>query len=174
VKVGDPCFGWAWGEKVESGVSADGIGSDREKMSFRNFCCIGNEARVVSGMGKGLKGTVVGKVGYLPGRSHHVIIHFEDEDLEKLSIGDKVQVKAWGVGLKIRDVEGVKVLSASPALIENMGLEVSGSTLSVPVVKVIPAYLVGQGSGGSPPLRVATGISRPAVQRPLRSMVSGS
>ena len=43
VKVGDPCFGWAWGEKVEPGVSADGIGSDREKMSFRNFCCIGNE-----------------------------------------------------------------------------------------------------------------------------------
>ncbi|MCD6263742.1 DUF4438 domain-containing protein [Candidatus Bathyarchaeota archaeon] len=90
------------GGRWSRGVSADGIGSDREKMSFRNFCCIGNEARVVSGMGKGAKGTVVGKIGYLPGRSHHVVIHFKDEDLEKLSIGDKIQVKAWGVGLKIR------------------------------------------------------------------------
>jgi len=45
IKPGDSCFGWAWGEKVEPGVSVDGIGNDRAKGSFRNFTCVGNRAR---------------------------------------------------------------------------------------------------------------------------------
>lgn len=49
VKIGTPCFGWAWGEKVEPGVSADGIGNDREKGAFRNLSCIGNRVKVLEG-----------------------------------------------------------------------------------------------------------------------------
>jgi len=36
IKVGNPCFGWAW-EKAEPGASAEGVGNDREKGSFRNL-----------------------------------------------------------------------------------------------------------------------------------------
>jgi len=151
VKIGDPCFGWASGEKVEPGVSADGIGSDGERGSFRNFCCIGNEAKVMGGMAKGATGIIIGKMGYLPDGVHHVLIHFKDEDLEKLSIGDKVQVKAWGTGLQFEDVKGVKILSASPNLIDSMGLKSARGGLTVPVTKIVPADLVGQGHGGSPP-----------------------
>jgi len=151
VKLGDPCFGWAWGEKAEPGASADGLGEDQEKASFRNLTCIGNEARVTDGEAKGERGIVVGKVGYLDSwRGHHVVIHFEDGALEKLAIGDKVQVKARGVGLQLSNFGGVRVISVSPDLLESMGLEEKGNKLIVPVTKVVPAYLVGQGSGGAP------------------------
>lgn len=150
VKVGDLCFGWAWGEKVEPGVSADGVGEDGEKGAFRNLSCIGNRVKVIDGDGKGVWGIIVGKVGYLPDRSHHVVIHFEDEALDKLAIGDKVQVKAFGVGLKLVDYPSVRVVSSSPGLIEAMGLEEVDGRLVVPVTKVIPAEYIGQGSGGSP------------------------
>lgn len=151
VKVGDPCFGWEQGEKVEPGVSADGIGKDAEKNSFRQFSNIGNRVRVVNGEAKGAWGTVVGKVGYLPGRAHHVVMNFGEDTLEKLTIGDKVQIKSHGVGLKLLDHPGVYARSCSPALIEAWGLGEDDGKLVVPVTKIVPADFVGQGHGGSPP-----------------------
>jgi hypothetical protein len=150
VKVGDPCFGWAWGDKVEPGVSADGVGSDGEKGSFRNFPCVGNEVKVFGGDAKGATGIVVGKVGYLPEGRHHVVIHFDDETLEKLAIGDKVQVRSMGLGLKFEDHPDVRVVGLSPQLLETMGLREEERKIVVPVTKVVPATYVGQGSGGAP------------------------
>ena len=150
VKIGDSCFGWAWGEKVEPGVSVDGIGKDRAKGSFRNFTCVGNIAKVVKGEAKGKEGIVVGKVGELPDRSHHVIIHFEEETLNELSIGDKIQVRSSGVGLKLLDHPEVRAVGISPQLLDKMGLNDVDGKLGVPVTAVIPAVYVGMGSGGSP------------------------
>jgi hypothetical protein len=150
VKPGDPCFGWAWGEKVEPGVSTDGTGEPREKDSFRNFSCIGNEAKIVKGEAKGERGVVVGKVGYMPEGGHHLVLHFEQKTLEKLSIGDKVQVKSCGVGLEFTDHPGVRAVGISPQLLETMDLGENKGRLTVPVTKVIPPEYVGQGSGGSP------------------------
>jgi len=150
VKPGGPCFGWAWGEKVEPGVSADGTGGDGEKNSFRCFSCIGNEARIVDGEAKGGSGVVVGKVGYLPEGGHHLVLHFKEETLGKLAIGDKVQVRTCGVGLEFKDHPGVRAVGLSPRLLEEMGLGESGGRLTVPVAKIIPPEYVGQGSGGSP------------------------
>jgi len=150
VKVGDPCFGWAWGEKVQPGATADGVGNDREKGSFRNLSNVGNEVRVIAGEAKGDTGVVIGKIGYMPGGAHHVVIHFGDETLDKLAIGDKVQIKAHGIGLELADYPGVRVVSTSPKLLEAWGIEEKDSRLHVPVTKVIPAEYVGQGSGGSP------------------------
>jgi len=150
VKPGDPCFGWAWGDKVEPGVSLDGVGSDNSKGSFRNFSCVGNTAKVVNGEAKGGAGFVVGKVGYIPGGGHHVVAHFDNETLEKLAIGDKVQVRSLGVGLNFSDHPGVRAVGLSPQLMEGMGLDESKGKLVVPVTKVVPAEYVGQGSGGAP------------------------
>ncbi len=150
VKPGDPCFGWAWGEKVEPGVSADGTGDGGEKNSFRSFSCIGNEARIVDGEAKGGSGVVVGKVGYLPEGTHHLVLYFDEKTLEKLAIGDRVQVKACGVGLEFKDHPGVRVVGLSPQLLEKMSLGESRGRLTVPVSKVISPEYVGQGSGGSP------------------------
>lgn len=150
VKPGDSCFGWAWGEKVEPGVSLDGVGNDRAMGSFRNFTCVGNTAKVVKGEAKGEKGVVVGKVGYLPGRAHHVLVSFPEETLEKLAIGDKVMVRSVGVGLKFTDHPGVRAVGVSPQMLDKMNLSEEDGKLVVPVVKVIPPEYVGQGSGGSP------------------------
>jgi hypothetical protein len=150
VKPGDPCFGWAWGDKVEPGVSVDGIGSERAKGSFKNFTCVGNQAKVVKGEAKGDLGTVVGKVGYHPGGAHHVLAYFPEKTLDKLSIGDKVQVRSVGVGLKFTDYPGVRVVGVSPQLLDTMGLDEKEGKIIVPVTRVIPARYVGQGSGGQP------------------------
>jgi hypothetical protein len=150
VRPGDPCFGWSWGEKVEPGVSVDGVGNDGAKGSFRNYTCIGNRATVVDGEAKGDKGVVVGKVGYLPKRAHHVIVHFTDNTKEKLSIDDKIQVRSVGVGLKFLDYPEVRAVGISPQLLETMGLEERNEKLIIPVTKIIPPEYVGQGSGGAP------------------------
>lgn len=150
IKPGDSCFGWAWGEKVEPGASVDGIGNDRAKGSFRNFCCVGNRAKVVKGEAKGKEGVVVGKVGGLPNRSHHVVIYFDEDVLEELSIGDKVQVRSIGVGLRFSDYPDIRAVGISPQLFDKMGLRDVGGKLGVPVTIVIPAEYVGMGSGGAP------------------------
>ena len=150
LKPGDPCFGWAWGEKAEPGVSVDGIGNDNAKGSFRNFTCIGNTARVVNGEAKGATGVVIGKVGGHPGGVHHVLNYFDEETLSNLAIGDKVQVRSIGVGLKLTDYPEIRVVGLSPRLMEAMGFVEASDKLIVEVTKVIPAYMLGQGSGGSP------------------------
>ena len=40
-------------EKVEPGVSADAVGYDREKGTFRNLSCVGNWVKIIDGEGKG-------------------------------------------------------------------------------------------------------------------------
>lgn len=158
VKIGDPCFGWAEGENVEPGVSIDRIVKDNnesaEIAAFRVLSCIGNKAIVFSGEAKGAKGVVTGKSGYVPQGTgffggHHVTVFFSDEDLEKLAIGDKVAVKARGVGLTITGFEDVRVFSVDPGLLERM-VTIEDGKIVVPVVKEIPPYLMGQGSGGFP------------------------
>jgi hypothetical protein len=162
VKIGDPCFGWAEGENVEPGVAVDSVPpkepsrSTMDVNAFRTLACIGNEAVVVSGDAKGAKGVVIGKHGYIPRpggfgfSGHHVLVSFEESDLEKLVIGDKVIVKSRGVGLEIEEFEEVKVLNIDPELLERMGIEIENGKLKVPVVMEIPAYIMGQGSGGIP------------------------
>ncbi len=150
VKPGDSVFGWAMGEKVEPGVALDGVGEDRAKGSFRNYTCVGNEAKVVSGEAKGAKGVVVGKVGGLPDRAHHVVAHFGEEDLEKLAIGDKVQVRSVGVGLSFPSYPDIRLVGLSPQLLDAWGLAEEGGRVKAPVTTVVPPEYVGMGSGGAP------------------------
>jgi hypothetical protein len=152
IGIGDHVFGWANGDRVEPGVATVGTGDKEEwKMGFRNFSCIGNEVRVLDGEGKSGKGLIIGKHGYLPSlRAHHVNVHFEHNILENLAIGDKVQVKAWGTGLKIEGFEDVRVIGLDPELLESLGIKDIGGKLQVPVVKEIPHEIVGEGSGGRP------------------------
>jgi hypothetical protein len=146
LKIGDPCYGWASGDHVEPGVIIQG----KEKPSpsacaLANLACIGNEAVVVSGDAKGAKGVYVGRHA-----GADCICWFKDEDIQKLVIGDKVQVKTWGVGLKIEGFEGVKTNKLSPTLLEKMNIEIRNNKLEVPVVMEIPGYLMGSGIGFAP------------------------
>ena len=78
------------------------------------------------------------------------MVWFPRQVVEKLSLGDKVQVKAWGVGLKIMGHSNIKVNKVSPNLLENMGITEKGEKLVVPVSKVLPGWIMGAGIGYDP------------------------
>jgi hypothetical protein len=70
--------------------------------------------------------------------------------MEKMAIGDRVQVKVWGVGLRIHGFDGVKVEKIDPLLLESTGITAEKGQLIVPVAEEIPAYIMGSGLGHLP------------------------
>ncbi len=145
LKVGDSCFGWANGDHVEPGVTIQGKEKDSPSdCAIALLACIGNEAKVVSGEAKGDKGVFTGRHA-----GSDEIVWFDDPTLEKLTIGDKVQVKAHGVGLKIKGFDDVRVNKCAPRLLEAIGIEIVGGKLRVPVTAEVPGFLMGSGIGWS-------------------------
>jgi hypothetical protein len=145
VFVGDPAFGFA-GDHVEPGVSITLDERERDGASLGALCilaCIGNEARVVSGEALHARGFVTGKHGGV----EHVIVDFAPPVLDKLVVGDRIQIKACGQGLKLRDFPDVQVMSVDPELLQKMGIVAQGNQLVVPVTHVIPASIMGSGTG---------------------------
>jgi hypothetical protein len=145
LKVGDPCFGWASGDHVEPGVTLRG--KDKPVLSecaIAILSCIGNEAIVVSGEAKGAKGVYTGRHA-----GSDDMVYFDDETLDKLAIGDKVMIRAIGVGLKIKGYEDIRVNKCSPKLLESLGIREVDGGLEVPVVKEVPGFLMGSGIGFS-------------------------
>ena len=144
IKIGDPACGWV-GDHLEPGVSTKN--SDEAKnRAYTTYSCVGNEATVVSGDAKGAKGFVVGTHGGI----EHVMIHFEDETLEKLHIDDKIQVKAQGQGMGLLDYPDVMLRSMSPRLLEKMNIIEDGGVLKIGVAKCAPAKIMGSGLGMMP------------------------
>ncbi|MBN1682923.1 DUF4438 domain-containing protein, partial [Candidatus Bathyarchaeota archaeon] len=128
----------------------DGYGSDSQKEGYRQKTGVGNEVKLISGEAKGAKGTVIGKHGYrLPNNARHIQLHFSEDILDKLAIGDRVRIKACSIGLKIEGYPEVTIHSSSPSLIEGMGISEEDEKLMVPVVNEIPADLIGAGYGTS-------------------------
>ncbi|GAA0712725.1 DUF4438 domain-containing protein [Paraclostridium ghonii] len=143
VKIGDCVYGLA-GDHVEPGVSIRNE-DVRESNALMTFSCIGNEAKVVSGEAKGEKGYVTGMHGGI----EHVLIHFNEETLEKLAIDDKIMVKAYGQGLKLEGFDDIHIMSIDPNLFEKIGIKEKGGKIQVPVVAKVPPYLMGSGIGSS-------------------------
>jgi len=136
VSVGDLAYGWANADHVEPDVSFTNL----EGPGLGILGCIGNEAILISGAAKGAKGTYIGKHG-------SSMFWFPKDILEQLSLSDKIQVKARGVGLKIDGFEDVRVNKISPELLESLGIEIKGDQLVVPVVKTVPGHIMGSGMG---------------------------
>jgi len=141
VKVGDSAFGWV-GDHIEPGVSIRNE-NDSENGALMTFACIGNEAKVVSGDAKGAKGYVTGMHGGI----EHVIVHFEEEDLENMAIDDKILIKGCGQGLSVEGYPEVKIMTIDPELFLKLGIREENGQLIVPVAARVPAYLMGSGIG---------------------------
>ncbi|MBS7620650.1 DUF4438 domain-containing protein [Candidatus Bathyarchaeota archaeon] len=149
VRVGDPACGWE-ADHVEPGVSIENKENDPTfgrgaNTALNVLSCVGNEAVVVSGDAKGAKGVVTGKHGGI----EHVLVDFQPETLEKLMLGDKVLVKAFGVGLKLLDFPEIKVMNMDPRFLEALDPKPVGDKLEVPVTHVIPAAIMGSGLGAN-------------------------
>ena len=109
------------------------------------MCChvLDKEATVVTGDAKGSKGVVTGKHGGI----EHILVDFQPEALEKLVLGDKILVKAFGLGLKLTDFTDVKIMNMDPRFLEALNPKPNGKKLEVPVTQMIPAAIIGSGLG---------------------------
>lgn len=142
LKIGDKIFGWANGDRATVGVATEGAGEQRFGSGWVAFTSIGNEVKLLSGEARGKKGVIIGKFG------SYVLVHFEDNVKEKLTIGDVLQAKACGVGLEIEGFKDVFVHGLAPEILEALVKQNAEGKLVVPVVKEIPAEIMGQGAGG--------------------------
>ncbi len=140
VKIGDSVYGME-ADHVEPGVSLKNK-DPKENAAFNTLSCIGNRAVVVSGDAKGAEGFVTGTHGGID----HVLAYFAAEDLARMCIGDRIQVRAQGQGMRIEGFESsVHAMNLSPELFDRLRIEVRDGRLIVPVAARVPAHLMGSG-----------------------------
>jgi hypothetical protein len=147
VRVGDPACGWQ-ADHVEPGVSVENRENDPRSglganVALNVLTCVGNEAVVKTGDAKGAKGVVTGKHGGID----HVLVDFPLETLEKLMLGDKMLIKAFGLGLKLLDFSDITVMNMDPRFLGALNLRPKGDKLAVPVTHIVPAAIMGAGIG---------------------------
>jgi hypothetical protein len=137
-RVGDPAFGWA-GDHVEPGVSIANAESDAE-FALHYLTCIGNRARVTSGLAAGAEGIVTGEHARL-------LVDFSPDVNELLCVGDTIQIVACGRGLAFTDYPDIELKKCSPTLIDSLPIEaVNDTTIRVPVTMELPPRIMGSGS----------------------------
>ena len=142
VKVGDSVYAMEC-DHVEPGVTVRNPDA-QENAAFNTLSCIGNTAIVISGDAKGARGFVTGTHGGV----EHVLCYFPEDALDKLAIGDRIQVRAQGQGMKIEGFEDtVFCMNLDPKLFEKMNIIVEDGKLIVPIAARVPAYLMGSGIG---------------------------
>lgn len=147
VRIGDSAID-LWADHVEPAVSIlhpDGDRNSTYNGGLQVLSCVGNKAMVVSGEAKGVWGRVTGKHGGI----YHVMIDFTREQMEKMAIGDKIQVMSHGQGFALTDYSGVLMKSLDPDLFDVMGITpgpIPGS-LTIRVTHIIPAAIMGSGLG---------------------------
>lgn len=141
VRVGDNAFAFA-GDHIEPAVSARHP-DEKINVGFCVLACVGNEATVLSGEAKGERGVVTGKHGGV----EHVMIDFPEDVMARMALGDKIGVRAFGVGLEFEDAGDIRIFNSDPDFLEQMGAAMQGDALHVPVASVVPAAIMGSGLG---------------------------
>jgi len=147
-RIGDRCVGLA-GDHIEPGVSLHN--NQREVVGARNgpnralmtYACVGNAARVVTGPCTGQIGLVTGKHGGID----HVIVDFPTSVLQRLNVGDRVQIYSCGLGLELPDYPEIAVFNSAPRLLLRWGIAEHDGALEVPVTHRFPAGIMGSGLG---------------------------
>jgi hypothetical protein len=136
-RAGDPAFGWE-ADHLEPAVSIRHPQPGPEH-ALHYMVCIGNEAVITSGACAGARGIVTGEHA-------HVLVDFPPDQIELLTIGDRIQIRSIGLGLRLTAHPEILVHKCSPRLIQRLGLrEMDDGRLEVPVVAEIPAHLMGSG-----------------------------
>jgi hypothetical protein len=138
VRVGDPAFGWE-ADHLEPGVSIRNR-LDGPEHALHYLACMGNDAVVTSGAAAGARGVVTGEHA-------HIMVDFPPEEIDLLAVGDRIQIRAYGTGLRLLDHPGVQLHKCSPRLLEALRPETGpDGKLIVPVVADIPSHLMGSGA----------------------------
>jgi hypothetical protein len=136
-RPGCPAFGWA-ADHLEPAVCVNAA-DPQEDYAMHYLANPGNDAVVVSGEAKGARGVVMGEHA-------RFIIDFEEGDMERMCPGDRVQITAWGTGLRLLDYPHITVRKLDPRLLDLLGLEEAGNgVLRVPVTHRLPSRIMGSG-----------------------------
>ena len=148
VRIGSAATGWM-ADHVEPGVSIRNSGPSTGEYSpngaLNVLACVGNSGQVISGEAKGVFGYVTGKHGGID----HVMVDFQPDVLEKMTVGDKIMIKSFGVGLKLLDYHpDILAMNIDPELLLKLNLKV-GKNLEIGVTHMIPAKLMGAGLGST-------------------------
>lgn len=147
-RIGDRCVGITV-DHVEPGVALHN--NQREVVGPRDgpnnalitYACVGNRARVSTGPCVGQWGLVTGKHGGV----NHVMVDFPTRVLQRLNIGDRIQIYSCGLGLRLPEHPAVTAFNCSPALLRRWGLREHNGALHIPVTHWIPASVMGSGLG---------------------------
>ena len=137
VKVGDKAFGWN-GDHIEPGVSIDSENIN-EHFALHYLVCTGNKAIVRSGEAKG-------KTGIVTGEHARNLIHFEQNILEKICVGDQIDIITHGRGLRLLDFPGIEIKKIDPNLLKSMNFKVVNKKLIVDVAIELPIKIMGSGA----------------------------
>ena len=137
VKVGDKAFGWS-GDHIEPGVSIDSENIN-EHFALHYLVCTGNKAIVRSGEAKG-------KTGVVTGEHARNLIHFEQNTLEKICVGDQIDIITHGRGLKLLDFLEIEIKKIDPNLLKSMNFKVENKKLIVDVAIELPIKIMGSGA----------------------------
>lgn len=147
-RIGDPCVGLA-ADHVEPGVALHNNGreiigaANGPNMALLTSACVGNRARVATGPAAGAIGMVTGKHGGV----NHVLVDFDTKILYRMNIGDKIQIYACGLGLRLPDFPRVEVTNCAPGLMRRWAPRPRDGVLEVRVTHVLPAAIIGSGLG---------------------------
>jgi len=137
VKIGDKAFGWA-GDHIEPGVSIDSEHIN-EHFALHYMVCTGNKAIVRSGEAKG-------SIGIVTGEHARNLVHFEQKTLDKICIGDQIDIITHGRGLKLLDFPEIEIKKIDPKLLKSMNLKIVDKTLIVDVAIELPIRIMGSGA----------------------------
>jgi hypothetical protein len=153
VRVGDLAGGWGGGDHVEPGVA---LRADvpAENAALAALACIGNEAVITDAVFEGKDQKLKGVAGVVTGKhcgGDRVLISFPKRIVERLCIGDRIQIRAAGAGLRFLEYPDIAVFNMGPRLLRALNPSEKGGKVRVQVAKVIPGKLVGAGVGGTHP-----------------------
>ena len=137
IKVGDKAFGWA-ADHIEPGVSIDSPKSE-EHHALHYLVCTGNKAIIRTGEAKG-------KVGIVTGEHARLLVHFEKKILNKICIGDQIDIVSHGRGLKLSDFPNIELKKISPKLLKSLNLKIKNNKVIVEVAIELPIKIMGSGA----------------------------
>lgn len=148
VKLGDPVLGWDGFEIAIPGVAVRNPDEARNS-ALLLLSCIGNKAYLVrggdasasSGKPPFPEGTVIGKH-----KDGFVIVAFPKKVLETIVVGDRIQIRAVGQGLKFADKGEVVVMNCSNEIFKNVSVSEKGQAVRFPVVKILPSQVLAPGA----------------------------
>ncbi|MEY6431829.1 DUF4438 domain-containing protein [Thioalkalicoccus limnaeus] len=142
-RIGALCVGLA-ADRLTPGVAIENRQRalrgrpDAANLALNGYVCIGNLARVVSGPCAGRRGIVTGKVHGV----NQVSVDFADPVIRRLRLGDRIQVYAHGMGLKLLDHAELRLFNCSPPLLRRWGLRSRSHRLAVPVAHRVPGRIM--------------------------------